>query len=65
MGVERVQLLNPRTWLGKRSAKSTDIPPDTEARIRAQEAEMDRQIADGTFGSDAATAEELERKLLG
>ena len=25
---------------------------------------MDRQVADGTFGSDAATAEELERKLL-
>ena len=40
-------------------------PPDTESRIRAQEAEMDRQIAEGTFGSDAVTTEELERKLLG
>ena len=39
--------------------------PGTEARIRAQEAEMDRRIADGTFGSDAVTAEEFERKLLG
>ncbi len=65
MGAERVQILNPRTWLGKRSAKSTAIPPDAEARIRVQEAEMDRRIADGTFGSDALTAEELERKLLG
>ena len=25
---------------------------------------MDRQVADGTFGSDAATADELERKLI-
>lgn len=65
MGADRVQLLNPRSWLGKRPAKSTAIPPDTEARIRAQEAEMDRQIDNGTFGSDALTAEELERKLLG
>ena len=44
---------------------SQPVPPDMEARIRAQEAEMDRQIADGTLGSDAVTAEELERKLLG
>ena len=40
-------------------------PPDTESRIRAQEAEMDRQLAEGTYGADAVTAEELERKLLG
>ena len=44
---------------------SQSEPSGTEARIRAQESEMDRQIADGTFGSDAVTAEELERKLLG
>ena len=54
--------------MGKRSSKSSAIPPpppDTEARIRVQEAEMKRQISDGTFESDAMTAEELERKLLG
>lgn len=35
-----------------------------ESRIRAQEAEMDRKIANGTFGYDALKAEDLERKLL-
>ena len=65
MGAERVQLLNPRTWLGGRPAKPKAIPPDVLDRIRSQEAEMDRQIADGTFGSDAVTADDLERRLLG
>ena len=64
MGAERIQLLKPRTWRGKRSASTAAIPSDALARIRAQEAEMDRQIANGTFGSDALTAKDLERKLL-
>ncbi|MCY4258452.1 MAG: hypothetical protein OXE04_09280 [bacterium] len=57
--------MNPRTWIGQQSDQSTSIPPNTEARIQAQEAELDRQITNGTFGADAATAEELELKLLG
>lgn len=64
MGDKRVQKLNPRPWLDRRPADSPATPSGTEARIRAQEEEMDRQIADGTFGSDAATAEDLERKLI-
>ena len=64
MGAERIQLLKPSTWRGKRPARTAAIPSDALTRIRAQEAEMDRQIADGTFGSDAMTAEDLERKLL-
>lgn len=65
MGTEQVQPMNPRTWIGQQSDQSTSIPPNTEARIQAQEAELDRQITNGTFGADAATAEELELKLLG
>ncbi|WP_419850310.1 hypothetical protein [Candidatus Poriferisocius sp.] len=64
MGAERVHLLNPRTWLSRRSTKPEPVPPDVLARIRTQEAEMDRQMANDTLGSDAATAEELERRLL-
>jgi len=41
------------------------LPPAAVARIHAQKAEMDRQVVDGTFGHDAETASELERKLLG
>ena len=44
---------------------SQSEPSGTEARIRAQESEMDRQVAEGTYGADTATAEESERKLLG
>jgi len=58
MGAGRVRLLNPRSWLGKRSAESLTILPAVVARIQAQEAEMDRQVADGTFGHDAVTANE-------
>lgn len=65
MGAGRVRSLNPRSWLGRRSAESPTIPPAALARIHAQEFEMGRQAADGTFGNDATTASNLERKLLG
>ncbi len=65
MRAERVRLLNPRTWLGKRPAEATAIPNDVAARIIAQETDMDRQIIDGTFRFDALAAGRLRRRLLG
>ncbi|MCY4134308.1 MAG: hypothetical protein OXG30_05280 [bacterium] len=63
MSAELLQLLNPKSWLGRRQTASTTKPADPEARIRAEEAEMDRQIADGTIGHDALSREELAAKF--
>ena len=63
MGADRLQLLNPKNWLGRRQTASATEPDDAEARIRAEEAEMDRQIADGTIGHDALSLEELAAKF--
>ncbi len=63
MSAELLQLLNPKRWVGGRQAPSATRPADPEARIQAEEDEMDRQIADGTIGHDALSTEELAAKF--
>ncbi|MXW42194.1 MAG: hypothetical protein F4X48_05540 [Acidimicrobiia bacterium] len=63
MSAALLQLLNPKSWLGRRQTASTTEFADPEARIRAEEAELDRQIADGTIGHDALSHEELAAKF--